>query len=138
MIITFEIEGVPQQIKWDNYCFHAMNPNGSTQALGYHKKLGGAVSKLVRHHFFSKNDIINGFESQVHIKDFAEQFDTLVSKLFNVGTVDELDPNVFTVTEKEKSVRVISEETLAKIKASRAAKKELQNNIPIEEEDDDL
>lgn len=137
MIITFEIEGVPQQIKWDNYCFHALNPNGSNAALGYYKKLGGAVAKLVKHHFFSKNDIVNGFESQVHIKDFAEQFDLQVKTLFAIENIEELNPNVFTVTEKEKEVKVLSEETKAKMKASKAAKKELENNIPIEEDDDD-
>lgn len=138
MIITFEIEGTPQQVKWDGNCFHALDPKQPLRALGYYKNIGGAVSKLIKHHFLSENDIIDGFESQVHLKDFANQFDVLVSRTLGIENIEELNPNVFTVTEKEKSVKIVSEETKAKMKAAKNAKKELNNNISVEDDDEDV
>lgn len=134
MIITFEIEGKPQQIKWDNYCFHACHPNNFNSSLGYYKNIGGAVSKLIKHHYFSENDIVDGFETQVELRDFAEQFDILVKKVSGIDDTKSLNPDVFTVTEREKTVKVVSEETKAKMRAARQARKERQHNIS--EEDD--
>lgn len=144
MIITFEIEGVPQQIKWDSYCFHACHPDRLDRALGYYKQLGGAVSKLIRHHYFQKNDIVNGFEAQIELRDFAEQFDTLVSRVNGVEDVADLNPDVFTTTIIEKEKKVVSQETIDRMKAAKAAAYEKrkseaeQPKVAPEDDDDDL
>lgn len=133
MLIKFNLQGVERVIKLDNNgCYTAYAP-GTERALGYYASLQNAVLKHIRH-----ATILDSTEKEevIELKDFILRHQKLFDEVRGLSQEDISKFAVFEETGKE--TRVMSEETKAKIKATKSAKKELEHNPPVEEDDDDL
>lgn len=133
MLIKFNLQGAERVIKLDNNgCYTAYAP-GTERALGYYASLQNAVLKHIRH-----ATVLDSTENEevIELKDLVLRYQKLLDE---VRGLSQEDISKFAVFEETgKITRVMSEETLAKIKATKSAKKELEHNPPVEEDDDDL
>lgn len=130
MKIKFNLNGVERVIVQNGTSdFTSLIP-GTDRPLGYYSTLGAAVLKHVKSAAI-KDSSEN--EEVIELKDYISEFRAICEQILSLD-ID--DVSKFSEIEKREK-KAMSEERKAKMKAAKAAKKELENNIPIEEDYDD-
>lgn len=112
------------KLEWDGYQY-AITVNDSDRRIHkYPTTLTGAMRVIFKEEMVNEKD-----PEPVSLMEYAKQVDDMVRNLSS--------ENFELLEEEMKISKPMSEETKAKIKAAKAAKKELENNPPVEEEDDE-
>lgn len=112
------------KLEWDGYQYAITANNSDRRIPKYPTTLTGAMRVIFKEEMVNEKD-----PEPVSLMEYAKHIDDMIRNLSSEN---------FDLLEKEmKSSDPISEETRAKIKATKAAKKELENNPPVEEEDDE-
>lgn len=111
--------------------FAAMVP-GTDRALGYYSNLNNAILAHIKN---AGNLDENGKEAIIELKDYIKAHRELFDEVLGLSKAD---VHKFATFEERPERQPMSEETKAKIKASRVAKKELENNIPIEDDEEEV
>lgn len=132
MIIKFKLQGVERIIRQNGANdFTAFKP-GTDRALGYYNTLPSAVLRHIRDAAILDTD---GSEEVIDLKIYIERHKSLFNEILGLSIED---ISKFAVFQEVPSK--MTEERKAKIKATKAkkkAEKELEHNIPTEEDEDD-
>lgn len=141
MKIEFELQGVKRTIRFDGYCFHAIDPK-SPRVLGYYSSIGNAVLAHVKDAAVPEEA---GQEEVIELKELIVRFDKLYGEIRGLSKEDLFGA---VVMEGEKRDMSAQQEALKKfheskpgkvsdIKKATTVKKEPEPEIVPEIEDED-
>lgn len=132
MIIKFNLLGIERVINQQGpHSFTALIP-GTDRILGYYSTLNGAVLSHIKN---AGNLDEEGKEAVVELKSYVEMHRSMFDEVLGLSITD---IEKFAEFQEKPERKSMSEETKAKIRSAKEAKKELQHNISVEEDDDDL
>lgn len=129
--LSFPLNGTEYEIKHDGYSFVVKKADSKTVIKKYPTSLNKAFEVALHEEGLKIDD-----KDVVSLKEYVDKYESLIEELRS------FDTRVLNRELRDNPIRMekpkLSEETIAKIKATKSTKKELEHNPPIEEEDDDL
>lgn len=128
--ISLTVNGVDYEIKHDGFSFIVKKVVSDKTILKYPTTLNRAFELILNEESLKTDD-----NEIIPIKEFVDRYESLVNEVrqFDTKALDrEMRDNPVKLTRGPKT-----EESIAKMKATINSKKELEHNIPTEEDDDD-
>lgn len=130
-VIKLKINETTYRIAYDGYSFTIfIGEFGSYRLVKYPSTLRRAIELIVKREHVSMDN-----QQVVSVMEFVDKYEKLINDIKSLD-LSAIENDL--VKNPVLSGRSPSEETKAKMKAAKEAKKELENNIPVEDDDEDV